>query len=67
MFILFVLLANIDNGPTIKGGCVSRRSIRARSRYFSQKFITVQVGYGVLFAVRAQIYIGAGAIAVQFL
>jgi len=37
------------NGPTIKGGCVSRRSIRARSRYFRQKMIPVQGGYGTCF------------------
>lgn len=39
------------NGPAIWGGCVTRRSIRAGSWYFSQKAVTVQGGYGALFAV----------------
>jgi hypothetical protein len=43
------------NGPAIWGGCVTRRSIRAGSWYFSQKAVTVQGGYGVVFAVRVQI------------
>jgi hypothetical protein len=43
------------NGPAIWGGCVTRRSIRAESRYFSQKAVTVQGGYGAVFAVRVQI------------
>ena len=37
------------NGPTIKGGCVSRRSIRAVSWFFSQKMVPVQGGYGTCF------------------
>jgi len=37
------------NGPAIWGGCVTRRSIRAESWYFSQKAITVQGGYGTCF------------------
>ena len=37
------------NGPAIWGGCVTRRSIREESRYFSQKFIPVQGGYGTCF------------------
>ena len=53
------------NGPAIWGGCVTRRSIRAVSWYFSQKVVTVQGGYGALFAVMAQILLSAGAIAVQ--
>jgi len=53
------------NGPAIWGGCVTRRSIRAESWYFSQKAITVQGGYGALFAVMVQILLRAGAIAVQ--
>jgi len=53
------------NGPAIWGGCVTRRSIRAESRYFSQKTVTVQGGYGALFAVMVQILLRAGAIAVQ--
>jgi hypothetical protein len=45
------------NGPAIWGGCVTRRSIRAASWYFSQKTVTVQGGYGALFAVRVQNFI----------
>ena len=37
------------NGPAIKGGCVTRRKHRAESRYFSQKTVTVQGGYGTCF------------------
>ena len=44
------------NGPAIKGGCVTRRSIRAGSWYFSQKFVTVQGGYGAVFGVMVQIF-----------
>jgi hypothetical protein len=32
------------NGPAIWGGCVTRRSIRSRSRFFSHKAVTVQGG-----------------------
>jgi len=53
------------NGPAIWGGCVTRRSIRAGSCYFSQNAVTVQGGYGALFAVMVQSLLGAGAIAVQ--
>ena len=38
------------NGPAIWGGCVTRRKHRAESWYFSQKVVTVQGGYGALFA-----------------
>ena len=44
------------NGPAIWGGCVTRRRIRAGSWYFSQKAVTVQGGYGALFAVMVQIF-----------
>jgi len=37
------------NGPAIKGGCVTRRSIRAGSWYFSHETVTVQGGYGTCF------------------
>jgi len=37
------------NGPAIWGGCVTRRSIRVGYRYFSQKAVTVQGGYGACF------------------
>jgi len=42
-------LSICTNGPAIWGGCVTRRSIRAESRYFSQKVVTVQGGYGTCF------------------
>ena len=37
------------NGPAIWGGCVTRRSIRAGSWYFSREIVTVQGGYGTCF------------------
>jgi len=40
----------LPNGPAIWGGCVTRRSIRAESWYFSQKAVTVQGWDGALFA-----------------
>ena len=55
----------VANGPAIWGGCFTRRKHRAGSWYFSQKSVTVQGGYGALFAVRVQILLRAGAIAVQ--
>jgi hypothetical protein len=54
------------NGPAIWGGCVTRREHRAESWYFSREAVTVQGGYGALFAVMVQIvseaviYHGAG-------
>ena len=42
------------NGPAIKGGCVTRRKHRAESWDFSHETVTVQGGYGALFAVRVQ-------------
>ena len=54
------------NGPAIWGGCVTRRKHRVGSRYFSQKAVTVQGGYGALFAVMVQILLSAGAVAIQF-
>ena len=53
------------NGPPVKLVSVTRRKHRAGSWYFSQKFVTVQGGYGVVFAVMVQILLRAGAIAVQ--
>jgi hypothetical protein len=38
------------NGPAIWGGCVTRRQHRAGYRYFSHQAVTVQGGYGALFA-----------------
>ena len=43
----------LPNGPAIKGGCVTWRSIRAGSWYFSREIVPVQDRYGVLFAVFA--------------
>jgi hypothetical protein len=40
----------LPNGPAIKGGCVTRRKHRAGSWYFSRETVTVQGGYGALFA-----------------
>jgi hypothetical protein len=53
------------NGPAIWGGCVTRREHWAESWFFSRKIVTVQGGYGVLFAVTAQILLRTGAIAAQ--
>ncbi len=53
------------NGPAIKGGCVTWRSIRAVSWYFRQNAVPVQDRYGVLFAIPVQILVSAGVIAVQ--
>jgi hypothetical protein len=61
------MLGITPNGPAIKGGCVSRRRIRAVSRYFSQKAVTVQGGYGALFAVMVQILLSITRVAVQFI
>jgi hypothetical protein len=52
------------NGPAIKGGCVTRRKHRVESWYFSRETVTVQVGYGVLFAVMVQILLRTDAIAI---
>ena len=54
-----------DNGPAIWGGCVTRRRIQAGSWYFSQKAVTVQGGYGVVFAIRVQVLIEDTGVAVQ--
>jgi hypothetical protein len=45
------------NGPAIKGGCATRRRIRAESRYFSQEIVTVQGGYGMRFCSPGTIFI----------
>jgi len=47
---LFICVFAIGyNGPAIWGGCVTRRSIRAESWYFSREAVTVQGGYGTCF------------------
>ena len=38
------------NGPAVEGVNVTRRSSRAGSSFFSQKDVTVQGGYGAIFA-----------------
>jgi hypothetical protein len=53
------------NGPAIWGGCVTRRSDRAGTINFSQKAVTVQGGYGAVFAIRVQIFVGITRVAVQ--
>jgi len=53
------------NGPAIWGGCVTRRKHRAGSWYFSHKTVTVQGGYGALFAVRVQVLLSITRVAVQ--
>ena len=57
----------IANGPAIKGVCVTRRSIRAESRYFSQNAVTVQGGYGAFFALRVQGLLSYTSVVVQVL
>jgi len=54
------------NGPAIKGGCVTWRSHPVPGPgTLADKFSRWQDRYGVLFAVRIQFLLGAGAIAVQ--
>jgi hypothetical protein len=55
------------NGPAIKGGCVTRRKHRAESWYFSREAVTVQGGYGALFAVMVQVLLSITRVAVQVL
>ena len=55
----------LPNGPAIWGGCVTRRKHRAESRYFSHKTVTVQGGYGALFAVRVQVLLSITRVALQ--
>ena len=53
------------NGPAIWGGCVIRRQHRHESVPVGHKTVTVQGGYGVLFAVRVQISLSITRVAVQ--
>ena len=55
----------LPNGPAIWGGCVTRREHRAGSWYFSREAVTVQGGYGAVFAIRVQIFVGFTHVAVQ--
>jgi hypothetical protein len=50
-----------SDGPAIKGGCVTWRSHRAASWYFSRDLSRWQDRYGVLFAVMVQILLHSGA------
>jgi len=53
------------NGPAIWGGCVTRRKHRPRPEFFSQKTVTVQGGYGALFAIQVQILLSITRVAIQ--
>jgi len=53
------------NGPAIKGGCVTRRRIRDGSPYFSHEAVTVQGGYGALFASHGTNFLAYTGVAVQ--
>ena len=59
---LFLICAGVPplmpNGPAIKGGCVTRRSIRAESRLFSQDVVTVRGGYGTCFCSQSRKLVG---------
>jgi len=55
----------LPNGPAIWGGCVTRRKHRPRPVNFSQKAVTVQGGYGALFAVMVQLLLSITSVAVQ--
>ena len=63
--IMYRVLAMPPNGPAIKGGCVTRRKHRVVSWYFSRETITVQGGYGALFAVMVQILLSITSVAIQ--
>ena len=53
------------NGPAIWVGCVTRRKHRVGSWYFSREAVTVQGGYGALFAVQVQSFVSITGVAVQ--
>jgi hypothetical protein len=53
------------NGPAIWGGCVTRRKHRPRPVFFSHKAVTVQGGYGVVFANQGTSFVEDGRVAVQ--
>jgi len=65
MMLIFCCLRLTPNGPAIWGGCVTRRKHRPRPVFFSQKAVTVQGGYGALFAVMVQILLNITRVAVQ--
>jgi len=49
------MFSMLPNGAAIWGGCVTRRRHRPRPLFFSQKAVTMQGGYGALFAVIVQV------------
>jgi hypothetical protein len=53
---IFTAARICTNGPAIKGVCVTRRQCRAGSRYFSQRVVTAQGGYGAVFGVMVQTF-----------
>jgi hypothetical protein len=53
------------NGPAIWGGCVTRREHRAGTMNFSHKAVTVQGGYGAVFAIQVQSLLSITRVAVQ--
>jgi len=62
-----VWLPVTHNGPAIWGGCVTRRSILAESWYFSQKTVTVQGGYGALFAIWVQVLLSITRVGISLI
>jgi len=62
---MFTRLRVTYNGPAIWGGCVTRRKHRVESWFFSHKTVTVQGGYGALFAVRVQSFLNITSVALQ--
>ena len=61
----FILVIRQSDSPAIWGGCVTRRKHRAGSWYFSHKAVTVQGGYGALFAVRVLVLLSITRVAIQ--
>ncbi len=53
------------NGPAVGGESVTRRSIRAGTKDFSQKFVPVQGGYGTCFCCHGTIFMAYLSVAVQ--
>jgi hypothetical protein len=53
------------NGPAIWGGCVTRRKHRHKTVPVDHKAVSVQGGYGALFAIRVQNFIRVTRVAVQ--
>ena len=65
-FLVYNIIVSMNaNGPAIKGGCVTRRQHRAESWYFSREVVTVQGGYGAVFAVQVQSWLSITRVAVQ--